>query len=110
MVINSNKIYRVVQKKGYDRVCSLHFIKNRFFFVIFSFCIPKHTICFKQSFFFMQQKKRYMYLKNLKNLDLKFFFKSCKTIILRAKHLNLYYILFYFRSIDQKIKELEEIL
>ena len=58
-------------KKVYDCVCSLHLIKNRFFFVIFSFCIPKHTICFKQTFFFMQQKKRYTYLKNLKNLDVK---------------------------------------
>ena len=38
-------------KKVYDRVSSLHLIKNRFFFVIFSFCIPKHTICFKKTFF-----------------------------------------------------------
>ena len=45
-----------------------------------------------------------MYLKNLKNL----FKKSCKIIIRRAKHFNLYYILFYFRSIDQKIKELDD--
>ena len=43
----------------------------------------------------------------LKNLDLNFF-KSCKIITLRAKHFNLYYFLFYFRSIDQKIKELED--
>ena len=43
-------MYRVVKKKDYDRVCSLHLIKNRFFFVIFFFCIPKHTICFKQTF------------------------------------------------------------
>ena len=56
----------------------------------------------------MQQKKHYMYLKNLKNLDLKNKKnKSCKIIILRAKHLNSYYFLFYFRSIDKKIKELE---
>ena len=46
----------------------------------------------------MQQKKHYMYLKNLKNLYLNFF----------KKHFNLYYFLFYFRSIDQKIKELED--
>ena len=98
----------MVQKKVYDRVCSLHLIKNRFFFVIFSFCIPKHTICFKQTFFFMQQKKCYTYLKNLKNLDVKNKKKkSCKIIILRAKHFNLYYFFFYFRSIDKKIKELE---
>ena len=48
-----------------------------------------------------------MYLKNLKNLDLIFFFKSYKIIILRAKHFNLYYFLIYSRSIDQKIKELD---
>ena len=59
------------QKKVYDCVCSLHLVINRFYFVIFSFCIPNHIICFKQTFFFMQQKKRYVYLKNLKNQDLK---------------------------------------
>ena len=59
------------KKKVYDWVCSRHLIKNRFFFVIFSSCIPKHTICFKLTFFFMQQKKRYKYLKYLKNLDFK---------------------------------------
>ena len=56
----------------------------------------------------MQQRKRYTFLKNLKNLDVKNLKKkSCKIIILRAKYFNLYYFLFYFRSIDTKIKELE---
>ena len=44
------------------------------------------------------------YLKNLKNLHVK---NQKKNIILRAKHFNLNYFLFYFRSIDKKIKELE---
>ena len=56
----------------------------------------------------MQQKKRYTYLKSIKNLDVKKKKKNGKIIILRAKHFNLYYFLFYFRSIDQKIKELKD--
>ena len=54
---NFLSIYRVVKKKFYDRVCSLHLIKNRFFFAIFSICLPKHTICFKQTFFFHAAEK-----------------------------------------------------
>ena len=56
----------------------------------------------------MQQIKRYTYLKILKNLDLKNQKKKIKKIIiLMTKHFNLYPFLFYFRSIDKKIKELE---
>ena len=63
----------------------------------------------KQIVFFMQQKKHFMHLKNLKNLDLKNQKKSCKIIILRAKHFNLYYFLFLFqinRSKDKGVRRL----
>ena len=43
----------------------------------------------------MQQKKRYTYLKNLKNLDVKNQKKSCKIIIL-TKGKTLQFILYPF--------------
>ena len=100
--------YKKFQKKSLRSCLQLTFNQIQIFFVIFSFCIPKHIICFKQTFFFMQQKKRYTYLKNFKNLGLKNQKKKIlKIIVLWGKHFNLQYLLFYFRSIDQKIKELE---
>ena len=81
----------MVQKKVYDCVCSLHLVTN---FVIFFFFIPKHLICFKQTFFFMQQKKRYAYLKNLKNLDIKN--KKIKSENYYSKGKTLKFILFSF--------------
>ena len=67
----SKSTYRVVQKKVDDHVCSLHLIKNRLFFVIFSFCIPKHTICVKQTFFYAAEKALHISKKSKKNLVVK---------------------------------------
>ena len=98
-------IYRVVQKKVYDCVCSLHLIKKKFFFDIFSFCVPKHTICFKQTFFSCNRKSATCIKKYQKPWSKKSK-KNCKIIILRAKHFNLYYFLFYFRSKDKGVRRI----
>ena len=75
----------------------------------YSLSVYLNTYFFLSKLFFHVAEKVLHISKKSQNPWSKFKKKSLKIIILRAKHFNLYYFLFYLKSIDQKIKELEDL-
>ena len=91
-------------------IVSVAYIKSKIDFSLsYSLSVYLNTQFVLSNLFFHAAEKALHISKKSQKPLFNFFLKSYKIIILRAKHFNLYYFLFYFRSIDQKIKELNKI-